>query len=70
VRLFITHGGLLSSIETVYFGVPILVIPIYGDQKLNAQLAIGNSYGLSLSYDELNEENLFQKLNELIENPK
>jgi hypothetical protein len=70
VRLFITHGGLLSSIETVYFGVPILVIPIYGDQKLNAQLAIGNGYGLSLSYDELNEENLFQKLNELIENPK
>lgn len=70
MRLFITHGGLLSSIETVYFGVPILVIPIYGDQKLNAQLAIGNGYGLSLSYDELNEENLFQKLNELIENPK
>ncbi|KAJ3642485.1 hypothetical protein Zmor_025265 [Zophobas morio] len=37
VKLFITHGGLLSTTETIYHGVPVLAIPIAADQKLNAQ---------------------------------
>lgn len=70
VKLFITHGGLLSTTEAVYYGVPVLMIPIYGDQKLNAQIAVINGYGLDLKYKELNEQRLLKALNELLNNPK
>lgn len=70
VKLFITHGGLLSTTETVYFGVPVLAIPVYGDQKLNAQTAVSNGFGLVLPYKELSERTLGEKLDELLNNPK
>lgn len=33
--LFITHGGTLGLQEAVWYGVPILGIPIFGDQFMN-----------------------------------
>ncbi|KAJ8954689.1 hypothetical protein NQ318_011381 [Aromia moschata] len=69
-KLFITHSGLLSTIETVYFGVPILAFPVFGDQKLNAAFAVGNGIGLSLSIFQLTEEKLSDALREIINNPK
>lgn len=70
VKLFITHGGLLSTTETVYHGVPTLAIPIFGDQKMNAKVAYNNGFGLILPYTELDENSLVEKLNELLNNPK
>jgi hypothetical protein len=35
VKLFITHGGLLSTTEAAYAAVPVLGIPVFGDQKVN-----------------------------------
>ncbi|CAH0678009.1 unnamed protein product [Spodoptera exigua] len=39
LKLFVTHGGLLSLTEAVHFGVPIIVIPVFADQFLNANQA-------------------------------
>ncbi|KAJ3642479.1 hypothetical protein Zmor_025262 [Zophobas morio] len=70
VKLFITHGGLLSTTETIYHGVPVLAIPIMGDQKLNAESIVNEGFGLSLGYKEISEQTLTQKLDELLNNPK
>lgn len=35
--LFITHGGMNSSSESLYFSVPMLIIPVMGDQPIVAQ---------------------------------
>lgn len=66
VRLFITHGGLLSSMEAVYFGVPIIGIPIYGDQYLNVAKAVSAGYGMLLRYDNLTEQSLSWAVDEML----
>ncbi|XP_026735995.1 UDP-glucuronosyltransferase 2B10-like isoform X2 [Trichoplusia ni] len=53
LKFFITHGGLLSSIEAIHFGVPVITIPVYFDQFTNAEKAVKNGYAIRvpLSYD-------------------
>ncbi|XP_030764408.1 UDP-glucuronosyltransferase 2C1-like [Sitophilus oryzae] len=72
IKLFITHGGLLSTTETVYHGVPILAIPIFADQPMNAERAQAAGYGLTVPYtdEEFTEENFSHALEELLHNPK
>ncbi|CAB3238630.1 unnamed protein product [Arctia plantaginis] len=52
-KLFITHGGHHSSIESIHFGVPIIGIPVLFDQKLNVNKAVASGYAikLDLGYD-------------------
>ncbi|XP_030747028.1 2-hydroxyacylsphingosine 1-beta-galactosyltransferase-like [Sitophilus oryzae] len=69
-KLFITHGGLLSTTETVTMGVPVLAFPIFGDQKLNARRAQSLGFGKSLEFSSITEEELASTLNELLSNPK
>ncbi|XP_030748578.1 UDP-glucuronosyltransferase 2C1-like [Sitophilus oryzae] len=72
IKLFVTHGGLLSITETIYHGVPILAIPIFGDQPMNAEIAQSAGYGLKLSYTEkdFTEEKFSHALDEILYNPK
>ncbi|XP_023943057.2 UDP-glucosyltransferase 2-like [Bicyclus anynana] len=50
--LFITHGGLLSTTETVHFGVPIIGIPVFADQFVNVGRAVKKGFAqrVDLSY--------------------
>ncbi|CAG9831120.1 unnamed protein product [Diabrotica balteata] len=70
LKLFITHGGLLSTLETVYHGVPILALPVFADQKMNAAKAKQAGYGLNLPIAEITEDKLTKALHELLTNPK
>ncbi|CAJ0939907.1 unnamed protein product, partial [Mesorhabditis belari] len=38
IDLFVTHGGLGSTTELAYSGIPAIVIPIMGDQPRNARM--------------------------------
>ncbi|XP_073959119.1 UDP-glucosyltransferase 2-like isoform X1 [Choristoneura fumiferana] len=51
--LFITHGGLLSTTETLHYGVPIIGIPVFGDQFINVNRAVHKGFAkvVSLGYD-------------------
>ncbi|CAH0698558.1 unnamed protein product [Spodoptera exigua] len=52
VRLFITHGGLLSTLEAVYAGVPLLAIPVFGDQPSNAERAELAGYAVKVAFSD------------------
>lgn len=70
IRLFITHGGLLSTIETAYHGVPILGIPIFGDQMMNMAQAEAIGIGKRLDFTNLKEDTLLAAIQEVISDPK
>ncbi|XP_076672154.1 UDP-glucosyltransferase 2 [Andrena cerasifolii] len=68
VRLFITHGGLLGTQEAVYCGVPILGMPLFGDQHLNMAYFVKKGLALQLGYGRLSYEPVSKALNELLTN--
>lgn len=38
LSLFVTHGGLGSTLEVAYSGKPSIIIPVFGDQLFNAKM--------------------------------
>lgn len=70
VKVFISHGGMLSNLESVYHGVPIIGIPIVADQRLNINAAVSKGYAVRLHYNTLSEESLLNAINEVLHNPE
>lgn len=66
VKLFITHGGLLSTIEAVFNGVPMVGIPVFADQKMNMARAKRAGIANVLALNKISEERFFSKINETI----
>ncbi|XP_042887614.1 uncharacterized protein LOC122263301 [Penaeus japonicus] len=70
VRVFITHGGLLSTQESFYHSTPVLAVPIFGDQPKNGMNIQNNGLGLMLVWEELTVDLIVNSLQEIISNPK
>jgi glucuronosyltransferase len=70
VRLFVTHGGLLSSQEALNRGVPIVGIPIFSEQKHNIVRAVSFGFGIKLDFINISTESVRWALTEGIENPR
>ncbi|XP_050074332.1 UDP-glycosyltransferase UGT5-like [Anopheles maculipalpis] len=70
VRLHITHGGLLSMMETVHYGKPILGLPLAGDQEILVNRAVEAGYGLKLDYQNVTEEGILKAINQLLNEPE
>lgn len=48
--LFITHGGLLSTTEAIHFGVPLIGIPIFGDQFSNIGKCVKKGFAKKIDF--------------------
>lgn len=70
MKVFATHGGLLSIQEAVYHAVPFVAIPFWGDQEYNIASAIKNGYALQLNYFDINEETFYNSVMEVLSNDK
>lgn len=67
VKAFISHGGLLGTIEAIQNGVPILVMPQFGDQDSNAKAIESIGAGEVLYLPDANENNIYQALKKILE---
>ncbi|XP_032779686.2 UDP-glucuronosyltransferase 2A3 isoform X1 [Daphnia magna] len=65
-RLFLTHGGLLSTQEAIYHGVPVLGLPFISDQLLNMDKAVRDGYALQLRWNQIEEKLLHRTIRQLI----
>ncbi|XP_043064332.1 UDP-glucosyltransferase 2-like [Drosophila ficusphila] len=69
-KLFITHAGKGSITESQYHGVPMVALPIFGDQPGNAALMEKSGYGLASDLLSITEDSLRETLKEVLENKK
>ncbi|XP_057373339.1 UDP-glycosyltransferase UGT5-like [Daphnia carinata] len=69
IRLFISHGGLLSQFETVYHGVPSICLPVWADHPINAQKSEDDGYAIRINWGDLTEEKLYNAIQLMLTNP-
>ncbi|CAK1587785.1 unnamed protein product [Parnassius mnemosyne] len=70
VKVFISHGGLLSTLETLRYGVPTIAIPVFGDQRCNAERSVQDGYALKIEMSPDMAPELKMALNEMLSNDK
>ncbi|KAG8237104.1 UDP-glycosyltransferase [Ladona fulva] len=68
-RAFFSHCGLHGAMESVYHGVPVVGMPIFGDQTDVAEMLVDKGMGIRLTKD-ASEEQILAALNEVIGNPR
>lgn len=70
IRLFITHSGYLSTIETTYHGVPTVLVPFAADQTSNAKFLEETGSGVIINSENIEAEILEKAIVEVIGNSK
>ncbi len=67
LRFFLSHGGQSSFQESLCHQMPLLVVPVAGDQLGNGKEAERLGVGLSIKFHEATEESLEQAISRLLE---
>jgi hypothetical protein len=70
VRVFITHGGLMGTMESAYSGVPMVGIPLFGDQFHNLRCFESEGIALTISYHSITKATVLSALKEVLDNPR
>lgn len=65
-RAFITHAGSHGLFEGLCHGIPMLMVPIGGDQADNARKLVSRGAGILLDITSITPESLLKGLNEVI----
>ncbi|CAG2102573.1 unnamed protein product [Medioppia subpectinata] len=66
VDLVLTHGGNNTVTESFYFGKPMIVMPLFGDQYDNAQRVEDKGFGIRLDAYKCSEEELLNAIENLL----
>ena len=66
-RLFITHGGANGQMEALYHGVPMLTMPLFGDQAYNAEASQDKGFGLTLDPFNFTSEQLRDAIDSMLD---
>ncbi|CAL4059804.1 unnamed protein product [Meganyctiphanes norvegica] len=65
LRVFITHGGLHSTMEAIHHGTPVIGLPVMGDQYLNLKESVSQGWGRIIDWN-IDEDTLKQVLDDVI----
>jgi MGT family glycosyltransferase len=68
-KLFITHGGMNSTHEGLYYGVPLIVIPQSADQPIIAGQVANIGAGIKLQMDGLTANQLREAAEHVLNTP-
>lgn len=68
-RVFITHGGMNSVHEGLYYGVPLIVIPQSADQPVISEQVANIGAGIQLQMQNLTANQLLDALDVVLKHP-
>ncbi|KAJ8890519.1 hypothetical protein PR048_010028 [Dryococelus australis] len=65
IVLFITHNGLLSTLEAMHNGVPIIGVPFFADQNINAAKSKAQGFAEYIDISTVTAEELFRNIHKV-----
>ncbi|UOQ44955.1 glycosyl transferase [Halobacillus salinarum] len=68
--VFFTHGGMNSSSEGLYYGVPLVVLPVRGDQPIIAKRIEELEAGFKLDREKVTADQLKTSANRILNEPR
>ncbi|TRZ18660.1 hypothetical protein HGM15179_008413 [Zosterops borbonicus] len=69
IKAFLSHGGLNSIFETMYHGVPVVGIPLFGDHYDTMTRVQAKGMGILLNWKTMTETELYEALVKVINDP-
>ncbi|XP_005243179.2 2-hydroxyacylsphingosine 1-beta-galactosyltransferase [Falco biarmicus] len=69
IKAFLSHGGLNSIFETMYHGVPVVGIPLFGDHYDTMTRVQAKGMGILLNWKTITENELYEALVKVINDP-
>ncbi|XP_072024393.1 UDP-glucuronosyltransferase 2B31-like [Amphiura filiformis] len=69
IKAFVYHCGIHGIWEAVYHGVPMVAVPLFGDQYDNAQRLVSRGMAVKLDIPTLTSDELAQAIRTVIDNP-
>lgn len=61
---------MFGTLETVYHGVPIITLPVFGDQDSNAAKVVEAGYGLRIELKTVTEKELITSITRVVVEPR
>ncbi|XP_071567391.1 UDP-glycosyltransferase UGT5-like isoform X2 [Temnothorax nylanderi] len=68
VRAIWTHGGLLSAQEAIWKGIPMIVMPFFGNQKSYTRILVAKGVGIYLDIKTLSTQSILHAVEEVLYN--
>ncbi|XP_034364684.1 UDP-glucuronosyltransferase 2B17 [Arvicanthis niloticus] len=68
-KAFITHGGANGLYEAIHHGIPMIGIPLFGEQHDNIAQMVAKGAAVALNIRTLSRSDLLNALEEVIDNP-
>ncbi|ETN83567.1 UDP-glucoronosyl and UDP-glucosyl transferase [Necator americanus] len=65
-KAFISHGGYNSVQEAISAGVPMITIPLFGDQPKNAKIAEKHQFAVSIRKSDLSADTIAEALSKIL----
>ena len=66
INFFISHCGNNGRLESIYYNVPLLCIPLFADQFHNAVIMAKKQFGIMLLKEDLNEDSFSAVVDKMI----
>ncbi|CAO1431481.1 unnamed protein product [Diamesa hyperborea] len=70
IKAFITHSGLLSTQESLWYGKPMVGIPFFSDQYLNMEKSLKLGVAVRVHYHSLTVETFKKAILDVLEIPR
>ncbi|XP_028746244.1 UDP-glucuronosyltransferase 2B17-like isoform X2 [Peromyscus leucopus] len=68
-KAFVTHGGANGVYEAIHFGIPMVGIPLFGEQHDNIANMVAKGAAVALNIRTMSRSDLLNALEAVIENP-